>query len=454
MLATNLDSNHRGRVMPQTKTKILVCNAGSSSLKFSLFDAEDEVLLADGGIDWLTKPARLVFRGANQPEIREELKLEKHADAVARILDDLQAGASAALQSPDALRAVGHRVVHGGDRYTSAVRINAEVKRTIEELTELAPLHNPPSLDGINAVEQVLPKVPQVAAFDTAFHATLSEAARTYPLPRKWTREWGIRRYGFHGLSHSYCAAQAAKIIGRRGLRLVIAHLGNGASVSAVCDGVCVDTSMGFTPLEGLMMATRSGTVDPGILIYLLRHKGLDAEELDNALNYQSGLLGISGISSDLRQILSELPHNPDARLAVDVYVHRIVQTIGAMTATLGGVDALVFTAGVGERAAEIRNRVCENLNYLGLELDRRANETCEPDADIATRASTARILVIATREDLTIMRETRQLVGLSVSRTREDEISRPSLVLDKKKQTNVRPEAAKRALPVKGTLE
>ena len=202
------------------------------------------------------------------------------------------------------------------------------------------------------------------------------------------------------------------------------------------------------------MMATRSGTVDPGILIYLLRPKGLDAEELDNALNYQSGLLGISGISSDLRQILSELPHNSDARLAVDVYVHRIVQTIGAMAATLGGVDALVFTAGVGEHAVEIRKRVCENLNYLGLELDRRANETCKPDADIATRASIARILVIATREDLTIMRESRQLVGSSVSRTREDETSRPSLVIDKKKQTNVRPEAAKRALPVKGALQ
>ena len=171
--------------------------------------------------------------------------------------------------------------------YTSAVRITAEVKRAIEELAELAPLHNPASLDGINAVEQVLPKVPQVAAFDTAFHATLSEAARTYPVPQKWTREWGIRRYGFHGLSHSYCASQAAKMIDRRDLRLVIAHLGNGASVSAVRDGVCVDTSMGFTPLEGLMMGTRSGTVDPGILIYLLRHKGLDAEELDNALNYR-----------------------------------------------------------------------------------------------------------------------------------------------------------------------
>jgi acetate kinase len=416
MLATDLDSNHRRGVMPETKTKILVCNAGSSSLKFSLFDTEDEVLLADGGIDWLAKPARLVFRAANQPEIREKLKLQKHADAVARILNDLHTGSSAALQSPEDLRAVGHRVVHGGDRYTCAVAITSKVKRTIEELTELAPLHNPASLEGINAVEQVLPKVPQVAVFDTAFHATLSEAARTYPLPQKWTREWGIRRYGFHGLSHSYCSTEAAKRIGRRGLRLVIAHLGNGASVSAVRDGVCIDTSMGFTPLEGLMMATRSGTVDPGILIYLLRHKGLDVEQLDKALNYESGLLGISGISSDLRQLLSELAHSPNARLAVDVYVHRIVQTIGAMSATLGGIDALVFTAGVGERSAKIRKRVCEKLKYLGLEVDAVANEKCHPDADIATPASTARILVIATREDLTIMRETRRLVGSSIS--------------------------------------
>jgi acetate kinase len=428
MLATNLDSKRGGRVMPETRTKILVCNAGSSSLKFSLFNAEDEMLLADGGIDWLRKPARLVFRQANQREIREELKLEKHTDAVARILDDLQAGSSAPLQSPEDLRAVGHRVVHGGNRYTSAVRIDAEVKLTIAGLTELAPLHNPASLEGINAVEQALLKVPQVAAFDTAFHATLSEAARTYPLPKKWTREWGIRRYGFHGLSHSYCTSQAAKIIGRPGLRLVIAHLGNGASVSAVRDGVCVDTSMGFTPLEGLMMATRSGTVDPGILIYLLRHKGLDTEELDNALNYKSGLLGISGISSDLRQILSELSHNPDARLAVDVYVHRIVKTVGAMSATLGGIDALVFTAGVGEGSPEIRKRVCEKLNYLGLELDPAANENCQPDSDIATPASTARILVIATREDLTILRETRRLVGSSISRRGGNEPARSSL--------------------------
>ena len=419
--------------MFEAEMKILVCNAGSSSLKFSLFEAEEELLLAEGGVDWSRKPTRLVFRRTGEEELREELKLEKHADAIVRILDDLQAGPSAALDSLEDLRAVGHRVVHGGERYTSAVRITPEVKQAIEELAELAPLHNPPALDGIAAVEQVLPDVPQVAAFDTAFHSTLSEAARTYPVPQKWTREWGMRRYGFHGLSHSYCAGRAAEMIDRQDLRIVIAHLGNGASVSAVRHGVCVDTSMGFTPLEGLMMGTRSGSVDPGMLVHLLRHKKLDVNTLDKALNYESGLLGVSGISSDLRQVLSQLPHNPDARLAVDVYVHRIVRTVGAMAAMLGGVDALVFTAGVGERSQEIRKRVCENLDYLGLELDRMANETCKPDADIATPASTARILVIATREDLTIMRETRRLVGSSISRRHENENAEPCLIVDEK---------------------
>ena len=416
MLATNIDGDYRTTVTPETNAKILVCNAGSSSLKFSLFDAEEEVLLADGEIDWIRKPTRLVFRRADQPEIRQKLKLEKHADAAARIIDDLQAGPSPALHSLEELLAVGHRVVHGGERYGGAVLITPEVKRAIKELTELAPLHNPASLAGITAAEQALAGIPQVAAFDTAFHATLSEAARTYAVPRQWTREWRIRRYGFHGLSHSYCAGRAAEIMGRRNLRLVIAHLGNGASMSAVRDGVCVDTSMGFTPLEGLVMGTRSGSVDPGMLVYALQRKGLDGKTLDRALNYESGLLGLSGISSDMREILSELPHNPDARLAVEVYVHRIRQTVGAMAATLGGVDALVFTAGVGEHSQEIRKRVCENLDYLGLELDRTANETCKPDADIGVPSSKARILVIATREDLTIMRETRRLVASSMT--------------------------------------
>jgi acetate kinase len=394
--------------------KTLVCNAGSSSLKFSLFEAEGELLLAEGGIDWSTTPTRLVVQCTGQPEVREELTLQHHADAIARILDALQAGPAAPLQAPGDVQAVGHRVVHGGERYTTAVRITPEVKRVIDALAELAPLHNPASLDGIKAVEQVLPEVPQVAVFDTAFHATLSEAARTYPVPQQWRREWGVRRYGFHGLSHAYCATRAAEMLGRQDVRLIIAHLGNGASVSAVRDGLCVDTSMGFTPLEGLMMGTRSGSLDPGILVYVLREKGLDADQLDHALNYASGLLGVSGVSSDLRQVLAAMPHNPDARLAVEVYVHRIRQTVGAMAATLGGVDALVFTAGVGEHAAAIRSGVCENLGYLGLALDHSANDACQPDADIALPAATGRILVIATREDVTIVRETRRLLTRS----------------------------------------
>lgn len=393
---------------------MLVCNTGSSSLKFSLFEAEGERLLAEGGIDWSTTPTRLVVRCTGQPEVREELTLRQHADAIVHILDALQAGPAAPLKALGDIHAVGHRVVHGGERYTAAVLITPEVKQAIGALAELAPLHNPPSLDGMNAVEQVLPGVPQVAVFDTAFHATLSEAARTYPVPQQWRREWGVRRYGFHGLSHAYCATRAAQLLGRQDVRLIIAHLGNGASVSAVRHGLCVDTSMGFTPLEGLMMGTRSGSIDPGILVYLLRQKGLDAEQLDHALNYASGLLGVSGVSSDMRQVLAAAPQHAEARLAIDVYVHRIRQTVGAMAATLGGVDALVFTAGVGEHAAEIRARVCENLGYLGLALDRTANDGCQPDADIALPTSTGRILIIATREDVTIVRETRQLLTRS----------------------------------------
>jgi acetate kinase len=406
--------------------KILVCNSGSSSLKFGLFEANHEVLLAEGGIDWTTKPTRLVVRRPGRPDIREELELREHSEAIARILECLQTDPSpqpsprptgrggnsgAPLSGMDDIDAVGHRVVHGGNRYTAAVRITPEVQKAIGELTELAPLHNPASLEGIRAIEKVLPSVPQVAVFDTAFHATLSAAARTYPVPRWWTNDWGIHRYGFHGLSHAYCARRAAEMLERSDSRLIIAHLGNGASVSAVRDGVCVDTSMGFTPLEGVVMGTRSGNVDPGMLIYLLRRKGLSAEQLDHALNHESGLLGISGTSSDMRQILEQSSESPDARLALEVYIHRLVQTIGAMAATLGGVDGLVFTAGVGENAARVRELACENLGYLGLKLDRAVNAKCKPDADVASLTCSGRILVISTREDLTIVRESRRLI-------------------------------------------
>jgi acetate kinase len=391
--------------------KILVCNSGSSSLKFSLFEADQELLLAEGGIDWTTRPTRLVLRRPGQPEIREELHIREHSEAAERIRADLQAGPSAPLHDLQDIDAVGHRVVHGGRRFTTAVRITPEVQRAIGELSELAPLHNPASLEGISAVQRILPSVPQVAVFDTAFHTTLPASAQTYALPRIWRTEWGIHRYGFHGLSHAYCARRAAEMLGHNASRLIIAHLGNGASVSAVRNGICMDTSMGFTPLEGEVMGTRSGSLDPGVLLYVLRRKGLTVEQLDHALNYESGLLGLSGISSDMRPILKAAPNNPDARLALEVYVHRLVQTIGAMAATLGGVDGLVFTAGVGENSAQVRELVCANLGHLGLELDTTANAHCKPDADIASRASHGRILVISTREDLTIVRETRRLI-------------------------------------------
>ena len=391
--------------------KILVCNSGSSSLKFSLFEADQESLLAEGNIDWTTRPTRLVFRRPGQPEIREELDLRERNEAVGRIRADLLAGPSAALHGIEDIGAIGHRVVHGGRRFTAAVRITPEVKSAIGELSELAPLHNPASLEGISAIEQVLPSVPQVAVFDTAFHTTLPAAAQTYALPRAWRTEWGIHRYGFHGLSHAYCARRAAEMLGRSQTRLIIAHLGNGASVSAVRNGICLDTSMGFTPMEGAVMGTRSGSLDPGVLLYLLRRKGLTVEQLDHALNHESGLIGLSGISSDMRQILKEAPDSPEARLALEVYIHRLVQTIGAMAATLGGVDGLVFTAGVGENSAQVRELVCENLGHLGLELDTTANARCKPDADVARHGSPGRILVIATREDLTIARETVRLI-------------------------------------------
>lgn len=395
--------------------KVLVLNTGSSSLKFSLYETDGERVLGEGLADWSADPAQLTVRRAGAGETRSELTVQRHEDAVARVVDELLRGDAPLLGAVGDLGAVGHRVVHGGDRYTAAVRVTPEVKAAIAELAELAPLQNPANLEGINAAEAALPNVPQVAAFDTAFHATIPPPARIYPLPYSWSTDWGLHRYGFHGLSHAYCAGRAAEMLGRSpaGLGLVICHLGNGCSASAVRDGVSVDTSMGFTPLEGLMMGTRSGSVDPGLLFHVLRHKGLTAEDLDRVLNRESGLLGVSGVGSDMRQVLAAADKgNARARLALDIYAHRVRQTVGAMTATLGGIDALVFTAGIGEHAAPVRARACAGLECLGLELDAKANAECRPDADVASPGSRVRILVIATREDLMIVREIVRVLG------------------------------------------
>jgi len=318
--------------------------------------------------------------------------------------------------------AVGHRIVHGGD-FHAPVRITPAIRSRIAVLADLAPLHNPPGLEALAAAEALLPKLPHVAVFDTAFHAPLPADAYTYPIPYAWTHAWSIRRYGFHGISHSYCATRAAEMLARQveELRTVICHLGHGCSATAVLHGQSVETTMGFTPLDGLMMATRSGSVDPGIITQVLLERGLGAKEVEEALNQRSGLLGVSGISGDMREVLAAGRAGYErARLAVDVYVRRVRQAIGALTVTLGGVDVLVFTAGVGENSAEIRAAACRGLECLGLELDWDANARCRPDADVTRPGSRGRILVLAAREDLAmltdVVRVYREMVTLGES--------------------------------------
>ena len=383
---------------------ILLLNAGSSSLKVTVMNAADGKVIARGSADWAGQVTRYRYSNSDGSNRTEEVSWSGHAKAVQRFMDDLPT------TQRSALIAVGHRVVHGG-QFTTSVSITPQVRERIMALSDLAPLHNPPAMTTLAAAEAALPGMSHVAVFDTAFHATLSPEAYTYPLPQKWTREWGIRRYGFHGLSHAYCAQRAAEMLATRPSdlpsRLVICHLGHGCSASAVKDGKCVDTTMGFTPLDGLMMGTRCGSIDPSIVLHVLQHKGLTVEQVEMALNRESGLLGVCGISGDMRQVLAAAKAgNEFARLAIGIYSHRVRQAIGSFAVTMGGIDALVFTAGVGEHAAEIRASVCEGLDCLGLELDGNANAECRPDTDIAVTNSRGRIFVIATQEDVTMVRE------------------------------------------------
>jgi acetate kinase len=302
-------------------------------------------------------------------------------------------------QAAPRVDAVGHRIVHGADRFVEPVVVDDDVERRLRELVDLAPLHQPKSLAGLDAARALLPDVPHVACFDTAFHATMPVAASTYALPRAWRERWPIRRFGFHGLSHAWATSRARELQ-PQARRLVTCHLGAGGSLAAVLDGQCVDTTMGFTPLEGLVMATRSGSVDPGLLLWLEEHEGLSAKEVAHALEHDSGLVGLAG-TSDMRELLDR--DDVTARQAVDIYLHRLVSCIGAMTASLGGLDCLVFTGGVGENAPAIRARTGDRLAYLGVAIDHDINATATPDVDITGPGARARALVIAAREDLQV---------------------------------------------------
>ena len=389
----------------------LVLNIGSSSLKFGLFNAEATEAEAHGSVHWQGDKASLKIQvGQRQEDERACDATDSGGAAAAAVKAVLDA-----TNNPEAIKAVGHRVVHGGTKFRASVQIDDAVRQDIEDLTELAPLHNPPALDGLAAARQALPDVPQVAVFDTTFFRDLPRASAILPVPKRWTEEYGIRRFGFHGISHSYCAGRAAEILGKddRSLRLVICHLGNGCSASAVRDGKPVDTSMSFTPLDGLMMGTRSGSIDPSIVLYLQKEKALSLDAIEDALNKQSGLLGVSGVSGDYRQVEEAANSgNDQASLALEIYIGRVRAEIGALAATLGGIDALIFAAGIGENSASLRASVCSGLDFMGIHLDRSLNERKPFDSNIAFPDATVGILVIHTREELMIAREVRQLVG------------------------------------------
>jgi acetate kinase len=362
--------------------RVLVVNAGSSSVKLSL--------LGDGA----------------RPLAERELAAPRSVIEPGALEGALKAGLSDA-------EAVGHRIVHGGERFREAVRIDSSVERALGELVDLAPLHQPKSLAALRAVSEALPGLPAVACFDTAFHATLPDAAATYALPAAWRDRWQVRRYGFHGLSHSWIAHRVPEMLGveTSGLRVVSCHLGAGASLCAIADGRSIDTTMGFTPLEGLVMATRSGSVDPGLLLWLLERTDMDERELADALEHDSGLLGLAG-SADMREVVAgAVAGDPRSRLALDVYVHRLRSGIASMTAALGGLDVLVFTGGVGEHAHEVRSGAVQGLAFLGAAIDESANAAGEGDRDISAATANVTTLVVRAREDVEIAGQTRRVL-------------------------------------------
>ena len=365
----------------KSRMRVLVVNAGSSSLKLRLLDREDAILAEDE---------------LRAPGSRIDQTALEHA-----------------LDSPlGEAEAIGHRIVHGGERFRSAVRIDADVEAALRGLSDLAPLHQAKSLAALDAVWAILPGVPAVACFDTAFHATLPAAASTYALPGEWRARWGLRRYGFHGLSHAWVARRAPQLLGGRDpLRIVSCHLGAGASLCAIRDGSSLDTTMGFTPLEGLVMATRSGSVDPGMLLWLLERERLAAGELAAVLEHESGVLGLCG-TADMRELLARAEAgDAPARLALDVYLHSLRAGIAAMAASLGGLDALVFTGGVGERSATVRELAIDGLGFLGLAIDSEGNHSAAGDADVSGARASVATLVLAAREDLEIARQVRAVL-------------------------------------------
>ena len=385
--------------------KILVLNSGSSSLKYQLFNVEGEnyEVVAKGVADRICiHGSNIVLKCGNDKQTKN-VDLPTHTEAIREVLDMLLSGP---LHSMDELSAVGHRVVHGGEIFKSSALVTEQVKKDIEDLAELAPLHNPANLLGIKAVEKLLPNIPQVVVFDTAFHQTMEKEAFLYALPTELYTEHKIRRYGFHGTSHAYVAAEAAKLIGKKG-KIITCHLGNGASISAVDNGKCVDTSMGFTPLAGVVMGTRSGDIDPYIPLHLMKKLNKNVDEINALMNKQSGMYGVCGFSDNRDVETNYLNGEEKATEAMNVYVHSLLRYIGGYIAVLGGVDAIVFTAGVGENGSIVRKMVVERLAYLGIELNEENNNKRGQTLEISTPSSKVKVFVIPTDEELMIAKDT-----------------------------------------------
>ncbi len=394
--------------------KILVLNSGSSSQKVCLFDLREPLPEVppnpswEGKVAWRENRAMLEARASSGATSRQELDQGARVLATAQLLEAMVSGETRVLRQLSEIDMVGHRIVNGGREFTRPTRITGEVKVAIEKTAALAPLHNRLELEGIELIERKCGSLPQVAVFDTAFHSSLSDAAAIYPGPYEWA-ERGIRKFGFHGINHEYCAGRTAQLLHKelRELKLIACHLGNGCSLAAIRNGQSIDTTMGFTPLEGLMMGTRSGSIDPGILTFLLREGGTDSRVLDETLNTKSGLLGISGVSGDMREIIAAMKNgNQRAQLAFQMFNHRLQSSMGSMVAALDGVDAIIFTAGIGENSPEVRAAACSSFTFLGLVLDAAKNAEAHLDQDIAAPESKVRVLVVRAQEEWAIARE------------------------------------------------